>query len=70
MDEYCVLIETKYKNRKNISGDEKEFAKAVGYTLSRWKRLAVETRLRKMIQVIFDGSEASVHVLNVMKAEG
>jgi len=69
MESYCVLIETKYKNKKNLSVDEKQAAKHLGYTPSRWKNLSIETRIRKLLQDIFDADDSGVHVLNVMRAD-
>ena len=69
MESYCVLIETRYKEKKNLSDDERLFAKAIGYSPSKWKKLSHETRLRKLIQGIFDGEDSRIHVLNVMRAD-
>lgn len=69
MPEYCVLIETNYKTKKKLPADEKQAAKNLGYAPSRWKKLSIETRIRKLLQDIFDGDETGVHVLNVMRAD-
>ena len=69
MESYCVLIETNYKTKKKLSPDEKQAAKHLGYTPSRWKKLNIETRIRKLLQDIFDADDSGVHVLNVMRAD-
>ena len=69
MPEYCLLIETNYKTKKKLSADEKQAAKHLGYTPSRWKKLSIETRIRKLLQDIFDADDSGVHVLNVMHAD-
>ena len=69
MKSYCVLIETNYKTKKKLPAEEKQAAKHLGYTPSRWKKLSVETRIRKLLQDIFDADDSGVHVLNVMKAD-
>ncbi len=50
-------------------GDEKQAAKHLGYAPSRWKKLSIETRIRKLLQDIFDADDSGVHVLNVMHAD-
>ena len=69
MKSYCVLIETNYKTKKKLPTDEKKFARAIGYSPSQWMKLRHETRLRKLLQGIFDGDDSNVHVLNVMRAD-